>query len=66
MNKTVAQIMVEELTKISDSLENLRKIGLPESLIIMYVNRKTKVGVKKIKAVFEAIRDFERQIKTET
>ena len=66
MNKTVAQIMVEELTKISDSLENLKKIGLPESLIVMYVNRKTRVGVKKIKAVFEAIRDFERQIKTET
>ena len=66
MSKTMAEIMVEELTKISTSLENLKKIGLPESLIIMYVNRKTKVGVKKIKAVFEAIRDFERQIKVET
>ena len=62
----MAEIMTEELTKISNSLENLRKIGLPESLVIMYVNRKTKVGVKKIKAIFEAIRDFERQIKRKT
>lgn len=62
----MAEIMVEELSKISNSLENLRKVGLPESLVVMYVNRKTKVGVKKIQAIFEAIRDFERQIKKET
>ena len=66
MSKTMAEIMIEELTKISTSLQNLKKIGLPESLVVMYVNRKTKVGVKKIKAIFEAIRDFERQIKLET
>jgi len=61
--KTVAEVMVEQLMKIANALEELRKTGLPESLVIMYVQKKTRLPKRDVVAVFEALKDFKKEIK---
>lgn len=61
--KTVAEVMVEQLMKIANALEELRKVGLPESLVIMYVQKKTRLPKRDVVAVFEALKDFKREIR---
>lgn len=61
--KTVAEVMVEQLMKIANALEELRKVGLPESLVIMYVQKKTRLPKRDVVAVFEALKDFKKEIR---
>lgn len=60
---TVAEAMVSQLSKISNALEQLTKMGLPESLVILYVQKKTHLSQRDVKAVFDALRDFSKIIK---
>jgi hypothetical protein len=62
-NPTVAEAMITQMQKISGALDTITKMGLPESLIILYVQKKTHLSQKDIKAVFDALRDFNKQIK---
>jgi hypothetical protein len=55
--------MVSQLSKISNALEQLTKMGLPESLVILYVQKKTHLSQRDVKAVFDALRDFSKIIK---
>jgi hypothetical protein len=55
--------MVTQLQKISSALDGLTKTGLPESLIILYIQKKTHLAQRDIKAVFDALRDFNKTIK---
>jgi len=41
-------------------------MGLPQDLIILYVQKKTRLAKRDIKAVFEALQDFQKEIKVTT
>lgn len=61
--KTVAETMVEQLDKISAALTELRNKGLPESLILAYVQKKTKLSQRDILLVFDALKDLNKELK---
>jgi hypothetical protein len=61
--KTVAETMVEQLDKISSALTELRNKGLPESLILAYVQKKTKLSQRDILVVFDALKELNRELK---
>ena len=60
--KIVAEVLVEQLTKIATALETIKDTGIPESLIIYYVQKKTRLPKRDIEAVFGALRDFKKEI----
>jgi len=66
MSKTVAEVMLEQLTKIAGCLTSLEKMGLPKDLILIYVQKKTRLPKRDIEAVFDALKDFQKQIKVST
>jgi hypothetical protein len=55
---TVAEVMAENLQKIANALDELTKIPLPKELIILYVQKKTRLSKKDIEAVFDAIKEL--------
>jgi hypothetical protein len=59
----MAEVMVEQTTKIANSLDTLQKAGLPKDLIVLYVQKKTRLNRRDIEAVFEALKDFQKQVK---
>ena len=59
---TVAEKMLTSLDKINRSLEELKVKGLPMSFILLYVGKKTHLSQKDILAVFDALRDLNREI----
>jgi hypothetical protein len=61
--KTVAETMVEQLDKISNALTELRNKGLPESLILAYVQKKTKISQRDILMVFDALKELNKELK---
>lgn len=63
MSSTVAQEMVNQMQRISSALDQLTKMGLPESLVILYIQKKTRLSQRDIKAVFDALKDFNKTIK---
>jgi len=52
---TYAEIMANNLSKIADALNELRSIPLPRELILLYVQKRTRLPKKDIIAVFDAI-----------
>jgi len=62
--KTVAETMVDELTKIRASLERLERIGISRDLMAIYINKKTRVSMRDIKAVLESQEDFVKSLDT--
>ena len=63
IEKTYAEIMVEQLSKIADALEQLRSLPLPQELIMMYVQKKTRLARRDIEAVFNAIAELNQKTK---
>jgi len=61
--KTVAEVMVTELQKISSALDELRSKGLPMSLIMAYLQKKTHLPQKDIKAVLDGLAELNREVK---
>lgn len=61
--KTYAEIMVEQLTKIADALNKLLAMPLPKELIILYVKKRTRLAKRDIEAVFEAIEELNKKVK---
>ena len=66
MSKTVAEIMVEQLTKIASALDYLQRVGLPRDIIILYIQKKTRLSQRDIIAVLDALKEFQKQIKVPT
>jgi len=60
--KTVAETMVDELTQIRASLERLELIGISRDLMAIYINKKTRVSMRDIKAVLESQEDFVKSL----
>lgn len=61
---TYAEIMVSQLSKISDALNELRSLPLPKELIMLYVQKRTKLPKRDIDAVFDAIEELNKKVKT--
>lgn len=66
MSKNMAEVMVEQVTKIANALNYLEKVGLPKDIIVLYVQKKTRLAKRDVIAVFDALRDFQKQIKVPT
>ena len=60
---TYAQIMASNLEKIASALEQLLQIPLPRELIIMYVQKRTRLGKKDVELVFDAIQELNQKVK---
>jgi len=61
--KTVAEALIEQTMKIANALEELRKLGLPKELIVLYIQKKTRLPKRDIQAVLDALQDFQKQVK---
>lgn len=66
MSKTVAEVLVEQVTKIAGALDSLQKLGLPRDIIVLYIQKKTRLSQRDIIAVLDALKDFQRQIRLPT
>jgi len=59
---TVAEKMLGDLEKINRALNELQIKGLPMSFILLYVGKKTHLSQRDIQAVFDALRDLNREV----
>lgn len=59
--KTVGENLLYQVSKISEALEDLRQKGLPESLLILSIQKKTRLSMKDIKAVLDSLRDIQTE-----
>jgi len=59
--KTLFEKLVEDLSKIREALERLERSGINQTLMVLYIHDKTKLGKQKIQAVLEAQREFLRE-----
>jgi hypothetical protein len=59
---TLADKMLSDLEKINKAVEELRVKGLPMSFVLMYVNKKTRIPTRDIQAIFDALRELNREI----
>jgi len=66
MSKTVAEVMLEQCGKIASALDQLQKVGLPRDIIILCIQKKTRLPQRDIIAVLDALKDFQKQIKVQT
>jgi len=60
--KTVAETMVDELILIRASLERLESIGISRDLMAIYINKKTRVSMRDIKAVLDSQEEFVKSL----
>lgn len=60
--QTVAEKMLSDLEKINRALNELAIKGLPMSFVVMYVNKKTRLPARDIEAVFQALKDLNREV----
>ncbi|MCD6402400.1 hypothetical protein J7L36_00895 [bacterium] len=61
--KTVAEALIEQTMKIANALEELTKMGLPKDLIVLYIQKKTRLPKRDINAILEALQDFKKEVK---
>jgi hypothetical protein len=59
--KTVAEVMAENLQKISESLRVLTTLPMPRELILLYVAKKTRLPRRDIEAVFAAVDELNKK-----
>jgi len=59
---TVAEKMLGDLEKINRALQELQIKGLPMSFILLYVGKKTHLSQRDIQAVFDSLRDLNREV----
>lgn len=60
--KIVAQVLVEKLTLIAESIETLKKYGISEAAMVLLIQAKTRLAKRDIKAVLDALRDISREV----
>jgi siroheme synthase len=61
--KTIGEALLEQVQKIADALEYLTKKGLPESLLILWIQKKTRLSQRDIKAVLDALKEIDREFR---
>ena len=56
--KTPFEQMAKDIATIKKALENLRKVGISNELMEIYIASKTKRGRYKIRAILDAQKEF--------
>ena len=64
MTPTYADIMAKNLDKIATALAELQATPLPNELIMLYVQKRTRLPKKDIEAVFTAIKELNQKVAT--
>lgn len=59
--KTAFEIMAEDLKIIREALVRLEKTGINSELMILYIQKKTKMSQTNIKEVLSSQKDFLRE-----
>jgi len=59
--KSTGEKLVDLFTKISEALEELREKGIPNRLLVLYIQDKTKLAKRDILKVLDAIIDFKNE-----
>jgi hypothetical protein len=54
--------MAEQLEKIANALKDLTAVPLPRELILLYVQKKTRLARRDIEAVFDAIQELNKKV----
>ena len=62
--KTMGEELLTQVKKISEALELLTSKGLPESLIILWIQKKTHLAQRDIKAVLDALKGIQKEFTT--
>lgn len=60
---TYAEIMVKNLEKIAVAISELQATPLPNELIMLYVQKRTRLPKKDIQAVFDAVKELNQKVK---
>lgn len=55
--KTVAELLVEEVTKIRKAMNQLLQSGIPRDVLVLMIQKKTRVGITKIREVLRAFEE---------
>jgi hypothetical protein len=58
--KTTGEEMLDQVRKISEALDFLLKKGLPESLLTLWIHKKTHISQTDIKAVLDALKSVSK------
>jgi hypothetical protein len=64
--KTAIEMMAEDLRAIRDAMERLERYGINKELMVIYIQKKSRVNKTNVEAVLDAQRDFlDEAFKTE-
>ena len=63
--KTVGEMLVEEMRRIAEALEGIPPSGFMRKTLVLYIQEKTKLGKQKIEAVLDAIAEFRKEMEKE-
>jgi len=59
--KSRGEDLVENVKRIADTLAELKAKGLPRSLLVIWVQKKTRLSQKDIISVFDALAEIEKE-----
>lgn len=59
---TVAQKLVENMEKISKALNEMEKAGIPKTIILSIIAQKTKLPLRDIKLVLNALEETAQEM----
>lgn len=59
--KTVGMELLQQISKISEALQILTQKGLPESLIVLWIQKKTRLPQRDIRAVLDALKEIKKE-----
>ena len=62
-SKSVADQMVSDLGRIANSLDELKVKGLPMAVIFAYLQKRTHLPQKDIRAVLDGLAELSREFK---
>ena len=55
-------LLNKRLKKLVEAMEDLKRLGMNEEILIIYVSHKTKLPLRDVKAVIENVEDFYRKL----
>lgn len=56
--RTVGDELLEQIRKISEAMTSLKEKGMPEAVIILWLQKKTHLSQTDIKSVLNALREI--------
>jgi len=59
--RTVGEDLLQQVSRIAEALDTLTKKGLPRSLLILWIQKKTRLSQKDIIAVLDALSGIEKE-----